>query len=182
MTRVAYLEWMEHKIVTESHLLDHTKWPCRKKQWNAGDAKYAGSRNNDNSWSRYNGNRDYRQSDEEFFAINDMIKNDERISSKKLFLLYIKMDDPNGINKDAASIAWTPLAKVLTVKIIYYYVLCVCNYVLFLYSIYVFNKYYCVKMYLFLCFSVWAYGTWISVVIIRACGVCILTMIMKILV
>jgi len=102
MTRAAYLGWMERKIVTESQLLDHSKWPCRKKKlWNSGAAKNEGVRN-----------KNYRRSDEEFFIIDEMMNNDETVRSKKLFLLYIKMDVPNVDNRDIASVAWAPLAKV----------------------------------------------------------------------
>lgn len=103
MTRVAYLGWMEHKIMTEGQMLDHSKWPCRKRSWNSGGFKYSGGKS---------GDKYYRQSDEEFFVIDEMMNNDDSMKSKKLFLLYIKMDDPNGINKDSVSVAWGPLAKV----------------------------------------------------------------------
>lgn len=115
MTQTAYLGWMEHKILTESQLMDHSKWPCRKRKWNSG-AKDGGSRYGDNRF-QYVGDKNYHQA-EEFFGIQEMMSNDETIKSKKLFLLYIKMDDPNGINKDAAFIAWTPLAKVYKIVLI----------------------------------------------------------------
>lgn len=98
--------------MTEGNLLDHSKWPCRKKQWNNGESKNVGSKNSDNDWFRYVRDGDYHRSNKEFFIIDEMINNNESIRYKKLFLLYIKMDDPNGLNKDAASVAWTPLAKV----------------------------------------------------------------------
>lgn len=108
MTQTAYLAWMERKIVMESRLLDHSKWPCRKKQWNNGAAKNEGNR------LQYVENENYHRSDEEFFIINEMMNNDETVKYKKLFILYIKMDEPNSNNKDVASVAWTPLAKVVT--------------------------------------------------------------------
>lgn len=107
MTRAAYLGWMEHKIMTEGQLVDHSKWPCRKKQLNNIVGKNRDSRINERT-----GDRDYRQIDEEFFVIEEMMNNDETMRLKKLFILYIQMDDPIGRNKDVASIAWTPLAKV----------------------------------------------------------------------
>lgn len=117
MTQKAYLSWMEHRITKEAHLLDHSKWPCRKKQWNSEDAKNRDNRINDNSWFHYVKDKKYQRSDEEFFIIDEMMNNDETMKFKKLFLLYIKLDDPYG-NKDAASIAWTPLAKVLQSNIL----------------------------------------------------------------
>jgi len=87
--------------MTEGQLLDHSRWPCRKKQWN-----------NDNRGMHDAGNRNYYQSDEEFFVIDEMKNNDNTIRSKKLFILYIKMEDPSGGNRNAADVAWTPLAKV----------------------------------------------------------------------
>jgi len=121
MTQKAYLSWMEHRIIKEGHLLDHSKWPCRKKQWNSGGAKYGDNQNIDSGWFHYVRDRNYRRSDEEFFIIDEMMNNDETMKSKKLFLLYIKMDDPYGINKDAALVAWTPLAKVLKLSIKHLY-------------------------------------------------------------
>lgn len=106
MTQTTYLEWMEHRITTEGYLIDHSVWPCRK---NWGD-KIRSSKSGDKKG--YAGDKDYRQTEEEFFIIEEMIKNDPTIRSKKLFLLYIKMEDPSNGNKDAASAAWTPLAKV----------------------------------------------------------------------
>jgi len=106
MTPAAYLGWMERKIVTEGHLLDHSKWPCRMKRWD-------GTKNNEGNRWRYAENKNDRRSDEEFFIIDEMANNDDTIRSKKLFLLYIRLDDPNGgSNKDVASVAWAPLAKV----------------------------------------------------------------------
>lgn len=107
MTRITYLGWMERRIVTEGQVLDHSRWPCRKKQWNNG-----GNRNNDNRRVQDAENRNYYQSDEEFFVIDEMMNNDHTIRSKKLFILYIKMEDPSGGNRNAANVAWTPLAKV----------------------------------------------------------------------
>jgi hypothetical protein len=112
MTGVAYLKMIEHMIITEGQIVDHNKWPCRKKQWNEL-AKNGGIRNNDNSGMQYVGDKDYYQSDSEFFIIEEMMNNDYAMRSKKLFLLYIKMEHPTGDIKDAASVAWTPLAKVL---------------------------------------------------------------------
>lgn len=106
MTRITYLGWMERRIITEGQLLDHSRWPCRKKQWNNG-----GNKNNDKRVHDA-GNRNYYQSDEEFFVIDEMMNNDNTIRSKKLFILYIKMEDPSGGNRNAANVAWTPLAKV----------------------------------------------------------------------
>lgn len=114
MTRVAYLGMIEHMIMAEGQIVDHNKWPCRKKQWN-GVAKNGGSRNSDNSGMQYVGDKDYLQSDNEFFIIEEMMNNDYAMRSKKLFLLYIKMEDPTNNIKDAASVAWTPLAKVLQI-------------------------------------------------------------------
>lgn len=108
MTRTAYLGWMEHKIMTEGQLVDHNKWPCRKKQMSNNIGK--------------NRDRDYRQIDEEFFIIEEMMNNDETMRSKKLFILYIQMDDPVGRNKDVASIAWTPLAKVFLNNYFVYFI------------------------------------------------------------
>lgn len=105
---MAYLGMIEHMIMAEGQLVDHNKWPCRKKHWN-GLAKNGGSRNNDNSGMQY---VEDHQSDTEFFIIEEMMNNDYAMRSKKLFLLYIKMEDPTGNIKDAASVAWTPLAKV----------------------------------------------------------------------
>lgn len=107
MTRITYLGWMERRIMTEGQLLDHSRWPCRRKQWNN-----EGSKHNDNRGVHDAGNRNYYQSDEEFFVIDEMKNNDNTIRSKKLFVLYIKMDDPSGGNRNAADVAWTPLAKV----------------------------------------------------------------------
>lgn len=106
MTQTAYLEWMEHRIVTEGHLIDHSVWPCRK-NWGV---KIGSSKSGDNRG--YAGDKDYRQPEEEFFIIEEMINNDRSLRFKKLFVLYIKMEDPTNGNKDAASAAWTPLAKV----------------------------------------------------------------------
>lgn len=121
MTQTAYLEWMEHKIMTEGQLIDHSKWPCRKKQWNT---KIGSSKSSDNRG--YIRNKDYQRAEEEFFIIEEMIKNDHTISSKKLFILYIKMEDSINGNKDAASTAWNPLAKVsevvwFTLPVFYFY-------------------------------------------------------------
>lgn len=102
MTGVAYLEWMEHRILTEGRLLDHSQWPCRRKSW-----KSRNSGSFSDGWLRYGSN--YRRGVEEFFAIEDMINDDD---AEKLFLLYIQMDEPSNGNKNAASVAWTPLAKV----------------------------------------------------------------------
>jgi len=101
--------------MTEGHHLDHSKWPCRKKQGNNSGAKNTGDRHNDNSGLHYVGN--HRQSDEEFFIIDEIKHSDDVIKFKKLFLLYIKMDDPNGINKAASTVVWTPLAKVCVLTI-----------------------------------------------------------------
>lgn len=109
MTRLTYLGWMERRIMTESQLVDHSRWPCRKKLWNNG-----GSKNNNN---RDDKNRNYYQTDEEFFVIDEMMKSDNTIRSKKLFLLYIKMEDPSGGNRNAATAAWSPLAKVSKVTV-----------------------------------------------------------------
>lgn len=101
MTGAAYLRWMEYRIRMEGRLLNHKQWPCRKKRWKV--------RNNFNDgllWNR----GDYQREVDEFFAIEDMINDD---NAEKLFLLYIQMEDPNNGNKDAASAAWTPLAKVI---------------------------------------------------------------------
>jgi len=146
MTRTAYLDWMERKIVTESQLLDHSKWPCRKKRlWNSGAAKNEGSRD-----------KNYRSLDDEFFIIDEMMNNNEAVRSKKLFLLYIKMDVPNMDNREVASVAWTPLAKVTRTSVIALF------------------DYYC--WYVLSarpgCFSVLEYGTWTSEVTTRACGGC----------
>lgn len=110
MTQAAYLEWMEHRILTESQLIDHSKWPCRKKQW---DSKIKSSKSSDNGG--YGGDKNYQQAEEEFFIIDEMMNYDPTIRSKKLFILYIKMEDPINGYKDAASTAWTPLAKVFEV-------------------------------------------------------------------
>lgn len=107
MTRITYLGWMERRIMTEGQLLDHSRWPCRKKQWNNEGSKY-----NDNRGVQKKEKRNYYQSDEEFFAIDEIMNNDNTIRSKKLFLLYIKMEDPSGGNRNTANVAWTPLAKV----------------------------------------------------------------------
>jgi len=107
MTRKTYLGWMERRIMTEGQLLDHSRWPCRKRQLNN-----EGSKHNDNRGVQNAKKRDYYQSDEEFFVIDEMINNDNTIRSKKLFLLYIKMEDPSGGNRNTANVAWTPLAKV----------------------------------------------------------------------
>ncbi|XP_015373420.1 PREDICTED: protein O-linked-mannose beta-1,2-N-acetylglucosaminyltransferase 1-like isoform X2 [Diuraphis noxia] len=108
MTRITYLGWMERRIMTEGQLLDHTRWPCRKKQWNN-----EGSKHNDNRRVQNAKKRNYYQSDEEFFVIDEMMNNDNTIRSKKLFLLFIKMEDPSGGNRNTANVAWTPLAKCL---------------------------------------------------------------------
>lgn len=113
---------MEHRIIIEGQLLDHSKWPCRKKQWNSGGARNGDSRDSENYRLQYIGDRNYRRVDEEFFIIEEMINKNNSIRLKKLFLLYINMDDPNGINRDTASLAWTSLAKVykiLSTKNIY---------------------------------------------------------------
>jgi len=98
--------------MTEGQILDHSKWPCRKRQWNNG-----GSKNNENREVHGAGNSNYYQADEEFFVINEMMNKDNTIRSKKLFILYIKMDDPSGGNRIAANVAWTPLAKVSKVTV-----------------------------------------------------------------
>lgn len=107
MTRITYLGWMERRIMTEGQLLDHSRWPCRKKIWNN-----EGNKHNDNRGMQDAGDRNYYQSDEEFFIIDEMMNNDNTIRSKKLFILYIKMEDPSGGNRNTANVAWTPLAKV----------------------------------------------------------------------
>lgn len=117
MTRAAYLGWMEHRIMTESLLLDHSKWPCRKKQWSSIGAKNRDSQKRVNNKLQYTEDKNYYQSDEEFFIIKEMMNHDDSIRSKKLFLLYIKMDDPNRNNKNTASVAWVPLAKVCKITI-----------------------------------------------------------------
>lgn len=133
MTRAAYLGWMEHKIMIEGQLVDHSKWPCRKKRLNNVVGK-----NRDNRFNERTGDRDYRQMDEEFFVIEEMMNNDETMRLKKLFILYIQMDDPVGRNKDVASIAWTPLAKVFENN----YLMCIVNYYhfnSFLHFVFLFN-------------------------------------------
>lgn len=118
MTRAAYLGWMEHRIMTESLILDHSKWPCRKKKWNNIGTKNRGGRKSGYSMLQYAEDKNNHQSDEDFFVIKEMMNHDDTVRSKKLFLLYIKMDDPNGNNKNTASVAWIPLAKVSEITIL----------------------------------------------------------------